>query len=144
MSLYENLIALVNKYFYKTEEKPIKYSEWLISEYINGKWFLGEPVQYTVIQQSIISVEEHYDNGTYQCYITVSIGDSRQGIDAYPYIEADIHEEGEDVSKLNSYDNEFIIQTNFSPRTITISPYTDKDKGIKYNGCVWHGTPTTL
>ena len=40
--LLENLITLVNKYFYKTEEKPVKYSEWLTSEYKNGIWYIGE------------------------------------------------------------------------------------------------------
>lgn len=40
--LLENLITLINKYFYKTEEKPVKYNEWLTSEYVNGVWYIGE------------------------------------------------------------------------------------------------------
>lgn len=32
MGLLENIITLVNKYFYKTEEKPVKYYEWLTSD----------------------------------------------------------------------------------------------------------------
>lgn len=40
--LYNNIIALVNKYFYKTEEKPAKYEEWLQSGYSNGIWYLCE------------------------------------------------------------------------------------------------------
>lgn len=46
MSLYENLIALVNKYFYKTEEKPMKYNEWLTNTYSNGKWYICEDFIY--------------------------------------------------------------------------------------------------
>ncbi|MBO5180123.1 MAG: hypothetical protein J6B87_07265 [Clostridia bacterium] len=52
--LYKNLITLIHKYFYKTEEKPEKYYEWLTSGYVNGKWYIGEeaPSQ-TVINQSL-------------------------------------------------------------------------------------------
>ena len=46
MSLYENLIALVNKYFYKTDEKPAKYNEWLTNTYSNGKWYICEDFIY--------------------------------------------------------------------------------------------------
>ena len=46
MSLYEDLIALVNKYFYKTEEKPAKYNEWLQNGYSNGTWYLCEDFIY--------------------------------------------------------------------------------------------------
>ena len=42
MSLRDNLITLLNKYFYKKEEKPKKYKEWLTSQYENGTWYLGE------------------------------------------------------------------------------------------------------
>lgn len=41
MSLRDNLITLLNKYFYKREEKPVKYSQWLTSQYENGTWYLG-------------------------------------------------------------------------------------------------------
>lgn len=54
MSLRDNLITLISKYFYKREEKPEKYEEWLISEYVNGKWYIGEEVpSQTVINQSL-------------------------------------------------------------------------------------------
>lgn len=42
MFLYEDLVTLIHKYFYKTEEKPETYYEWLISEYKNGIWYIGE------------------------------------------------------------------------------------------------------
>ena len=42
MSLRDNLITLLNQSFFKTEEKPAKYMEWLISEYSNGKWYICE------------------------------------------------------------------------------------------------------
>jgi len=42
MPLLENIIIFINKYFYKTEEKPVKYAEWLTSEYTNGVWYICE------------------------------------------------------------------------------------------------------
>lgn len=44
MSLHDNLINLLNQSFFKTEEKPAKYMEWLESEYLNGKWYIGETI----------------------------------------------------------------------------------------------------
>ena len=61
MSLYEDLIALVNKYFYKTDEKPAKYNEWLTSEYINGKWYIGYVRQFKM-QNEHLFIDEEYKN----------------------------------------------------------------------------------
>lgn len=43
---YDNITQLLNKYFYKTEEKPTKYNEWVTSYYSNGKWYLCEDFLY--------------------------------------------------------------------------------------------------
>lgn len=44
--MLNNLINLASKYFYKTEEKPAKYHEWLTSIYENGKWYICEFLYY--------------------------------------------------------------------------------------------------
>ena len=40
--LLDNINDLVNKYFYKTTDKPVKYNEWLDEYYFNGKWYIGD------------------------------------------------------------------------------------------------------
>lgn len=54
MSLRNNLITLLSKYFYRKEEEIKKYEEWLISIYENGTWYLGVKT----IEQEIINVEK--------------------------------------------------------------------------------------
>lgn len=39
--LYNNITRLLNEYFYKTVEKPVKYNEWLDEYYFNGIWYIG-------------------------------------------------------------------------------------------------------
>lgn len=39
--LYDNIIEFINQHFYKRNEKPVKYQEWLTNEYRNGEWYIG-------------------------------------------------------------------------------------------------------
>ena len=40
--LLDNIISFTHTYFYKTEEKPVKYNEWLKTGYSNGIYYIGE------------------------------------------------------------------------------------------------------
>lgn len=148
MGLLENIITLINKYFYKTEEKPVKYREWLTSKYINGKWYIQEQIQYNRVEQTIISVSvDQMENqyGGYTYYIEVSGGDNRQNIDLYAHEDDDI--EVESIKFNTNLPNTFLVgttDTEIEIKSISISPYTDSNKGIIYNGCRWNGTPTIL
>ena len=137
MSLYNNLITLLSKYFYRRDEKPKKYKEWLISEYSNGKWYIGEEAP-----------EIRADNVKINEKEILEVRGEEKVEEIYTNTE-NIHTN--QISNLGSLDSNYpdVIFGAARPlaqcvanQTITIPPYLDSENNIFYSGASWTGTPT--
>ena len=134
--LYNNIITLVNKYFYKTKEKPAKYEEWLISEYVNGKWYIGEeaPPALTVNNMNWNIGDAYYGNNNYIEFIlsaSTSIPDQQfQNITVASQID---YEDASADNQIYFYNTGAISSTR--PLTLCTVPTTTVNN-IIYTGCV--------
>ena len=136
--LYNNIIALLGNYFYKTEEKPTKYNEWLTSEYANGKWYIGEEApEISIFSQNIESVEATplQANAIYRVVIYCGTDiDDNQLKTGWAFSSPSNHM----IIFAGTIDRIALQQT----QTITIEPYLDSENNIFYTGCSWTGTIT--
>ena len=141
--LYENLVTLIHKYFYKTEEKPEKYYEWLTSEYVNGVWYICEenipPIPTVLDMEWEIFNEDHYSN---YLYFTI-----KAAIDIPYEMYNNIELNTTDLPSLEYYDDSStmisVVATQSFPNSYTIIctiPTTTIDNNI-YVGCqiIWTG-----
>lgn len=132
MSLRDNLITLLNKYFYKREEKPVKYSQWLTSQYENGTWYLGVKT----IEQKVISVEKTIIRPSNPQVISFNITlnkiHSQQEYNVTGLTNATINENDNQINLVCSFPS-----TYTGGLTLTLKEYYDEENDKLYKGCSW-------
>lgn len=134
MSLRNNLITLLSKYFYKREEKPVKYSEWITSKYKNGDLYIGE----TTIEQNITDVTRTVVNnsqGTYGVTITLNKISASQTV---TITEVDLANTPSINENSNYISFVYTRGTSTSNFTVTLSEYYDENNSVLYEGGQWN------
>ena len=140
MSLRDNLINLLNQSFFKTEEKPAKYMEWLISEYSNGKWYIGEEAPTGIVQELIETNTQLVDRVNSQIYvfrITLTLNNISDNQNIYCSINGDSRTMTKDNNSL-SYTGAFNYATTYFDVILRIDPYIDENNNY-WNGLSWEG-----
>lgn len=136
---YDNIIRLINQYFYRTKEKPDKYGEWLISEYVNGKWYIGETI--TVVVQELIETNAQLvgrvNSQIYVFTITLTLNNISDNQNIYCSINGDSKTMTKDNNSL-SYTGAFNHATTYFDVILRIDPYIDENNNY-WNGLSWEG-----
>lgn len=126
--LYNNIIALLGNYFYKTEEKPIKYNEWLTSEYINGRWYIGEEGPSIVTPIITDKTYEQISNAPIAYGVTIYGENIPVGADIDISSSTNIAGVGIQNNQIT-----FVMVGGISSVTISIPTYFDNENNILYN-----------
>lgn len=136
MSLRNNLITLLSKYFHKREEKPVKYSEWITSKYKNGDLYIGE----TTIEQNITDVTRTLVNnpqGLYGVVITLNKISASQTvtIEGVTIHQAPSINDNENYNYITFMYKSGTSTSNF---TVILSEYYDENNNVLYEGGYWN------